>query len=194
MFCRAAPLTKWTETLYSVRQDVYDQTKQINHGGANFSQTHNIISVLVPDEFNVIIMQDMGWCGPQWTYLIVPADFTPLAVPGVCKSDPEWFIPPYNGFGSEEDSLGYCFNLMPKPPQRDFVKFMAHDRRGFDGNVLRFLARLDTDVSVDVDRRFIVSYFRTDDTILIHEPPVENSGRSIYSNFYFFYNCIRVQR
>jgi len=85
-------------------------------------------------------------------------------------------IPPYNGFGSEEDSLGNCLSLIPKPPQRDFVKFMAHDRRGLDSNELRFTARLVTDVAVDRDRRFIVSYFRTDDTMLIFEPPVRNSG------------------
>jgi len=85
-------------------------------------------------------------------------------------------IPPYNGFGSEEDSLGNCLSLIPKPPQRDFVKFMAHDRRGFDSNELRFTARLLTDVAVDRDRRFVVSYYRTDDTLLICEPPVRNSG------------------
>jgi hypothetical protein len=28
-------------------------------------------------------------------------------------------IPPHNGIGSEEDSLGNCFNLIPKPPKVD---------------------------------------------------------------------------
>ena len=88
-------------------------------------------------------------------------------------------IPPYNGFGSEEDSLGNCLSLIPKPPQRDFVKFMAHDRRGLDSNEVRFTARLVTDVPVDRDRRFIVSYYRTDDTMLIVEPPVRNSGNVV---------------
>lgn len=37
-------------------------------------------------------------------------------------------MPPYNGFGSEEDSLANCINLIPKPPKRDFVKFMEKDR------------------------------------------------------------------
>ena len=75
MFCGAPPLTKSTESLYSVhvirntahrpstqtsyifrtKQVGYDQTKTINCCGANCSQTHNIISLLVPDEFNVII-------------------------------------------------------------------------------------------------------------------------------------------
>lgn len=48
------------------------------------------------------------------------------------KSDPEQpiprEIPPYNGFGSEEDSLCSCLSLIPKPPKRDFMKFMEKDR------------------------------------------------------------------
>lgn len=37
-------------------------------------------------------------------------------------------VPPYNGFGSEEDSLSPCLGLLPKPPQKDFCKFMEKDR------------------------------------------------------------------
>ncbi|KAL4220640.1 EF-hand domain-containing member C2 [Mactra antiquata] len=96
------------------------------------------------------------------------------------KQDPyksqgrEW--PPYNGWGSEEDSLCSCMGLLPKPPRRDFIKFMEKDRRGLDSNVLRFLARMDTTKPIDMDRRFIISYFLSDDTILVFEPPVRNSG------------------
>ncbi|WAR28655.1 EFHC2-like protein [Mya arenaria] len=86
----------------------------------------------------------------------------------------EW--PPYNGWGSEEDSLCSCMGLLPKPPRRDFIKFMEKDRRGLDSNVLRFLARMDTTKPIDMDRRFIISYFLSDDTILVFEPPVRNSG------------------
>ena len=39
----------------ATQQVGYDQTKKIYHGCANCSQTHNIISLLAPDEFNVII-------------------------------------------------------------------------------------------------------------------------------------------
>ena len=85
-------------------------------------------------------------------------------------------MPPYNGFGSEEDSLCSCMGLLPKPPKRDFIKFMEKDRRGLDSNVLRFLARMDTSKPIDMDRRFIISYFLSDDTLLVFEPPVRNSG------------------
>ncbi|XP_064615278.1 EF-hand domain-containing family member C2-like [Liolophura sinensis] len=84
--------------------------------------------------------------------------------------------PPYNGFGSEEDSLCSCMGLLPKPPKRDFLKFMEKDRHGLDSNVLRFLARMDTNKPIDLDRRFIISYFLSDDSVLVFEPPVRNSG------------------
>ncbi|KAF6040012.1 EFHC2 [Bugula neritina] len=85
-------------------------------------------------------------------------------------------VPPYNGFGSEEDSLCSCAGLLPKPPRRDFVKFMEKDRCGLESNVLRFLAKMETTKPIDMDRRFIISYFLADDTLLVFEPPVRNSG------------------
>jgi len=85
-------------------------------------------------------------------------------------------FPPYNGWGSEEDSLCSCMGLLPKPPKRDFIKFMEKDRRGLDSNVLRFLAKMETTKPIDTDRRFIISYFLSDDTVLVFEPPVRNSG------------------
>ena len=42
--------------------------------------------------------------------------------------------------------------------------------------MLRFVARMDTTRPIDLDRRFIVSYFLSDDTILVFEPPQRNSG------------------
>lgn len=91
-------------------------------------------------------------------------------------------LPPYSGFGSEEDSQNSCNSLLPKPPKRDIVKFMQYDRHGLDSNVLRFLARMDTKKATDIDRRFIISYFLADDTILLYEPPVRNSGKCLLSH------------
>lgn len=36
--------------------------------------------------------------------------------------------PPYNGFGSEEDSLASTKKMIPEPPKKDFIKWMAYDR------------------------------------------------------------------
>lgn len=34
-------------------------------------------------------------------------------------------VPPYNGFGSEEDSLGSVYSLQPKPPRKDINKMFT---------------------------------------------------------------------
>uniref|UniRef100_A0A7S3G5F9 DM10 domain-containing protein n=1 Tax=Palpitomonas bilix TaxID=652834 RepID=A0A7S3G5F9_9EUKA len=79
-------------------------------------------------------------------------------------------IPPNQGFGTEEDSLGSFLYLLPRVPHHDWNKLMEND-----GKVLRFAARL-TGKGVDPDRRFILSYFLSDDTIALYEPPQRNSG------------------
>ena len=83
---------------------------------------------------------------------------------------------PFNGWGTEEDSLRNCNNLIPKAPTQDIAKFLAKDRRGLESHILRFKARLDTDHAINKERRFIISYFLSDDTIQIDEPPINNSG------------------
>lgn len=55
-------------------------------------------------------------------------DFTPVQYKAPKAPKPPKFVPPYNGFGSEEDSLSSCQGLVPKPPQKDFQKFMEKDR------------------------------------------------------------------
>ncbi|XP_025953804.2 EF-hand domain-containing family member C2 isoform X1 [Dromaius novaehollandiae] len=103
-------------------------------------------------------------------------DFTPIP----CKAPPppkiEKKFPPYTGFGSEEDSLCSCLGLLPKPPQKDFKKFMEKDRNGLESNILRFLAKLITDSPIDKERKFIISYFLSDDTISVFEPIQRNTG------------------
>nr|XP_046261036.1 EF-hand domain-containing family member C2 isoform X2 [Scatophagus argus] len=103
-------------------------------------------------------------------------DFTPVkykAPPAPKSSMP---VPPYNGFGSEEDSLSSCQGLLPKPPQKDFCKFMEKDRCGLDSNVLKFIAKMVTKDPVDRDRAFIISFYLCDDSISVFEPPQRNSG------------------
>ena len=46
-------------------------------------------------------------------------------------------IPPYNGFGTVEDSLGSCKYLVLKPPKKDFIKMLENEHK-----VLRFVARM----------------------------------------------------
>jgi hypothetical protein len=79
-------------------------------------------------------------------------------------------IPPYNGFGSEEDSLRSCTGgIKPTPPKKEF----HWDKRGF---VLRFNAKLVSTRVEDKGRRFVLQFFLEDDTLAIREPPIRNSG------------------
>ncbi|XP_061431153.1 EF-hand domain-containing family member C2-like isoform X2 [Lethenteron reissneri] len=96
--------------------------------------------------------------------------------PGSPPRTPPPQMPPYNGFGSEEDTRRGCLALVPKPPQKDFVKFMELGRQGLDGHVLRFTAEMKSGNPVDEGRRFVVSYFLEDDTISVFEQEQRNSG------------------
>lgn len=86
--------------------------------------------------------------------------------------------PPYNGFGSEEDSLASCNKMIPEPPKKDFVKWIQYDRNGLESNILRYLAKLNVKDPIQAERRFVISFFPSDDSILVHEPPIKNSGVS----------------
>ncbi|XP_075376193.1 EF-hand domain-containing family member C2 isoform X1 [Mycteria americana] len=103
-------------------------------------------------------------------------DFTPVPYKAPPPPKTEKKFPPYTGFGSEEDSLCSCMGLLPKPPQKDFKKFMEKDRSGMESNILRFLAKLITDSPIDKDRKFIISYFLSDDTISVFEHIQRNTG------------------
>ncbi|XP_018531509.1 EF-hand domain-containing protein 1 [Lates calcarifer] len=80
-------------------------------------------------------------------------------------------IPPYNGFGSLEDSLQNCLSLIPEPPKKNILKMLENDHK-----VLRYSARLESQNPEDESRRFILSYFLSDDMISIFEKSTRNSG------------------
>ena len=85
-------------------------------------------------------------------------------------SNVDIIIPPHNGIGSEEDSLGYIYRLVPKPPQKDFFQWV-------DQQVgLRFTAFFSSPKSEDTNRKFIITYYLNDNSLQIYEPPIRNSG------------------
>jgi hypothetical protein len=69
-------------------------------------------------------------------------------------------IPPYNGYGSEEDSLGYVYNLLPKVPKKNINKMFAEDKY-----ILRFNCRLISENKNFNEKTFILSFYCGDDTI-----------------------------
>jgi Ca2+-binding EF-hand superfamily protein len=81
-------------------------------------------------------------------------------------------IPPYNGWGSEADSLTSCMHLVPKPVKRDMLRFLESQ-----GETLRFKAKLnDPKTPADGERRFVFTFYLEDLTVAIFEPAVANSG------------------
>ncbi|CAH8447582.1 unnamed protein product [Dicrocoelium dendriticum] len=80
-------------------------------------------------------------------------------------------LPPYNGFGSLEDSLASMKSFMPHPPRMDYAKAVDYATK-----CLRYEARLDSVRPEDAHRRFILSYHLSDDMISIYETPQRNSG------------------
>ena len=76
-------------------------------------------------------------------------------------------MPPYTGFGSEEDSLTSCVGSLVQHPPRKVLG---------EAVILRYLAKIVTGKAEDENREFVISYFMTDKTISIHEPPKRNSG------------------
>ncbi|KAJ6667654.1 hypothetical protein lerEdw1_016775 [Lerista edwardsae] len=103
-------------------------------------------------------------------------DFAPIPYKAPPPPKVERIYPPYHGFGSEEDSLCSCMGLLPKPPIKDFKKFMEKDRQGLESNILRFLAQFVTTDPINKDRKFLIAYFLSDDTISVFEPPQRNTG------------------
>ena len=66
---------------------------------------------------------------------------------------PQQELPPYNGFGSLEDSLQSCLSLVPQPPKKDFIKMLENDHK-----ILRFEAVM---VSAQVRGSIMVYNFCT---------------------------------
>jgi hypothetical protein len=81
-------------------------------------------------------------------------------------------VPSYNGYGSQEDSLGSVFALRPKAPKHDMKKMFKQDM-----HTLRFESTLVSTEPDDETRRFIISFYCGDDTIQVYEVCDKNSGR-----------------
>ncbi|XP_078393473.1 EF-hand domain-containing protein 1, partial [Cetorhinus maximus] len=100
------------------------------------------------------------------------AEFHPVDVIKKPAPPEKKWIPPYNGFGSIEDSLGNCLSLIPKAPKKDLLKLLQNDKV-----ILRYEAKMESRNPEDWNRRFVLSFYVATDEISIFEPPLRNSGR-----------------
>ena len=82
-------------------------------------------------------------------------------------------IPPYNGFGSEEDSLLNVFYLDPTGKTKEFI----NEKFKRDKHILRYLAKLISSNPADEERKFLVSFYLRDNSIQVYEMPQRNNGR-----------------
>merc|ERR1712216_810498 len=96
---------------------------------------------------------------------------TPVPVPDEAKVHLQLLYPPHNGFGGDEDSLGSCLQLRPKPPKKDLVKLMTNSDR-----ILRYEAVPQNNVPEDMHRKFIIEVYLMDDSIGVGEVKQRNSG------------------
>lgn len=99
-------------------------------------------------------------------------DFTPLLRPHRAThviQNGERLLPPFNGWGTHEDSESNCKTVEQKPPKVDFHKFIKLDRY-----MMRFGARMVSDVQENRERMFVITYYLSDDTISVYEIGARN--------------------
>lgn len=85
----------------------------------------------------------------------------------------ERIIPPYNGYGSEEDSLMNCFSIQPKPPKIDL-----NHKIKYRDLVLRFVCRtIGSDIN-NSSKKFNLSFYLENNSIMIYMLADKNSGIS----------------
>jgi len=81
-------------------------------------------------------------------------------------------IPSHTGIGSEEDSLLSVYFLRPVARIKDMNRMFKSDK-----HVLRFSSKLISSVGADEERKFLISIYVRDDTIMVYELADKNSGR-----------------
>jgi hypothetical protein len=110
------------------------------------------------------------WCDERYG----KHDWTPILVDDeeVWHYGKRWHEPPpFNEWGDEEDSLGYCYSLHPTPPRKDIARLL-----GNQGQVLRFTAQLVNPIPQDIGRQFVIAFDLADDQLAVFERRRRNSG------------------
>lgn len=109
-------------------------------------------------------------------------DFTPVPVPiDLSEGVPirQLFkreLPPWNGYGSHEDSAQNCVTVELRPLIKNLKKFLKYDRKGMDSHVLRFRGKMLSKIQENTSRDFVISYYLADDTMSVYEIARRNSG------------------
>ena len=84
----------------------------------------------------------------------------PMRLPAAAPTVQYQPVPPYNGYGTEQDSMGSVISLQKKAPKVNMKKMFKQDM-----HILRFNAKLVSTEPDDENREFIISFYCGDDTI-----------------------------
>ncbi|CAK8999685.1 EF-hand domain-containing family member C2 [Durusdinium trenchii] len=95
----------------------------------------------------------------------------PVRVEHKPKVLPRMPVPPYNGYGTEQDSLGSFYHLVPKPPRQNFERI-----KQFGNQCFHIRCELVTDIPQELGRTFDLSFHLADQTLALFEPVKRNSG------------------
>ncbi|KAE8742814.1 hypothetical protein FOCC_FOCC011552 [Frankliniella occidentalis] len=137
----------------------------------------NRMGIMVPDP---ITMPEDPYMERRFKAGPAAEDFTPKPYPPeddvVFDSVPRPELPPYNGYGSHEDSSYNCRTIYPVAPVKDLKQFLRKDREGMDSRVLRFSAQMISNIPHLSKRPFIISFYLADDTLTVFENVRVNSG------------------
>lgn len=112
-------------------------------------------------------------------------EMSPIAKPSATSS--RWSqkdvverkLPPFNGWGSHEDSEGNCTAIEPKAPLVDYKKLLK-----FGNSRLRFGAKMKSNTPTDAHRSFIITYYLSDDTISVYETDGRRNSGFRNGDFY----------
>ena len=119
-----------------------------------------------------VLLIDCDEFTKQWFKANCGVDQVPLQPKNPTKNLVYHQIPPHNGIGSEETTIGCCTQLNPKRPKKDVKKIFQNDM-----HILRFQCKLVSPEPDDENRVFTLSFFCGDDTIMVYEICDKNSGR-----------------
>jgi hypothetical protein len=99
-----------------------------------------------------------------------------MALPEELIEFPQQTEPPYQGFGTEEDSIASFYRLVPKSTTFDALKQSELDKIVFRWKAKFNMDNMEHAGPDDSKRRFVISFYMVDQTLGIYEPPVSNSG------------------
>eukprot|EP01063_Lacrimia_lanifica_P038363 TRINITY_DN8147_c0_g2_i1.p1 TRINITY_DN8147_c0_g2~~TRINITY_DN8147_c0_g2_i1.p1 ORF type:complete len:812 (+),score=300.90 TRINITY_DN8147_c0_g2_i1:81-2438(+) len=162
---RKCPKKEKTTTVLDLKAEVDTYTDADLYLGAELTICGKRFLLCDCDAFTrEFLTEEHGRCGPE----LEPIDYE-IPAKQVKKAPP----PPHNGFGDEEDSLRSCKQLATTCPVKDIRKFVEEG----DQCVRFSMERCgEADRPADRLRKFVLTYYISDDTLSIFEAVARNSG------------------